>query len=235
MSRLFSEKAADVRGRIGSAESVIDVHHRDARAAGIEHPEQGGDAAETGAVADARGHGDDGLADKAGDGAGEGAFHPGGHNDGVARLEPIPYGDKPVNACDADVADAVHAAAEGLEGDGGFFGDGDVRCPGADYADYSNQGGQGTADDGDAARGRMETGIGQLGEYRLEVLRGGPGAEHDAIRIQKRARDAEHLLRELAGAENDLGEAAPVAPVGIYACETEVDEAHGFPSGSTRG
>src|ERR687883_989491 len=58
------------------AEAVVDVDDRDVRRAGVEHPEERGDAAEARAVADARRHRDDGDGDQPADYGGERALHP---------------------------------------------------------------------------------------------------------------------------------------------------------------
>ena len=214
------KEAADVCGGVGGAEAVVDIDDGDAGAAGIEHAEQGGDAAKTGAVTDAGGNGDDGLADEAGDGAGEGAFHAGGDDDRIGGLEAIPYGKETVDARDANVADAIDGAAEGFEGDGSLLGDGDVRGAGADDGDDAGQRWQGPADDGDAAGDGIESGIGELGDEGLEVLRDGACAEDDAIGLEQGAGDGEDLPGELAGAEDDLREAAPGAALGVHTRKT---------------
>ena len=71
-NRLFAasgvrSKVIDPRRHAGGAEAVVDVHHRHAVRAAVEHPEQRGDAAEAGAVADARRHGDHRHVDQPGD------------------------------------------------------------------------------------------------------------------------------------------------------------------------
>lgn len=209
------KKAADGGGGVGGAEAVVDIDHGDSRAAGVEHAEQGSDAAETGAVSDAGRDGDDRLADEAGYGAWEGPFHTGGDDDGVASLEPIPYGEKAVDAGDADVADAIHGVPKGFKGDGGLLGDGDIRGAGAYHGHLAKDGGHGPADDRDAPRDGVKAGIGILGDDRFEVLRSGPGAEYDAIGLQKRAGDGENLLGEFSGAKDDLRETATHAAAGI--------------------
>src|ERR687887_36890 len=57
------------------AETVVDIDDRHARGAAVQHAEQGGDAAEARAVADARRHGDHRYADEAGDDAWQRPFH----------------------------------------------------------------------------------------------------------------------------------------------------------------
>jgi len=71
----------DTGGYTGSAESVVYVDDGYVGGAAVEHAEQGGDAAEAGAVAYAGGDGNDGDSDEAAYYAGECAFHAGDTDD----------------------------------------------------------------------------------------------------------------------------------------------------------
>ena len=64
--------------------------------AAVEHAEQRGDAAEAGAVADARRHGDDRHADQAGDDARQRAFHAGDDDDDARGVEPRALAEQPM-------------------------------------------------------------------------------------------------------------------------------------------
>ena len=79
----------DPAGDEACAETVIDVDYTDAAGAAIEHTEQGGEAAEAGAVADTGGHGNDGSFDQSADHTWEGTFHPGNHDHDAATVDQI--------------------------------------------------------------------------------------------------------------------------------------------------
>ena len=125
-----------------------------------------------------------------------------------------------MDASDADIADAVDRAAEGLEGHGGLFRNGYVRGSGADNCDGAGERREGAADDGDAARGSVEFGVGELREEGLVMLGGGAGAEDYTIGIEEGAGNAEDLHGELAGAEDYLREAPTAAAICIDAGKT---------------
>src|SRR5206468_6031202 len=75
------------------AESVVDADHGHAGRTGGQHPEQRRDAVETGAVAGARRHGDDGNVHDAADDARQSAFHAGDDDDGVGARERVDFGE----------------------------------------------------------------------------------------------------------------------------------------------
>ena len=75
----------------------------------------GGDAFERGAVADAGRHGDDRGGGQAADDAGEGALHPGDHDDRIGRRDRVDACQQAVQAGDTDVGDAHRCEPVGTE------------------------------------------------------------------------------------------------------------------------
>ena len=75
--------------------------------AGVQHRQQGGQAAEGGAVPDAGRHRHEGYADQAADHAGQGALHAGHHDQAVRPGEPVAGLEQPVQPGDADVLDPL--------------------------------------------------------------------------------------------------------------------------------
>jgi hypothetical protein len=100
----------DQRRQVPRAEAVVDVDRADAGGAGVEHREEGSDAAERGAVADGRGNRDDGAADEGGDDAGKGALHARDDDDDVRRREAVGLAEDAVDAGDADVVERASSA-----------------------------------------------------------------------------------------------------------------------------
>src|SRR5690606_8649873 len=141
----------DLGRGVAGAEAVVDVDDGDAAAATVEHPKQRRQAAETGAVTDAGGNGNHRRAHKAGNDAGQGAFHSGDHDDDIRALDRFEPVQQAVNAGNADVGDAFDAVAHDLGGDGRLFHDREVAGAGADDGDGARSFGQRFADDGDAA------------------------------------------------------------------------------------
>ena len=79
--------AGHPRREHAGAEAVVDVDDDDAGRAGVEHREQGGEAAEGGAVADRRRDGDERHADQAADDRRQRALHPGDDDQAVGGVE----------------------------------------------------------------------------------------------------------------------------------------------------
>ena len=67
--------ANDAGGHARGAEPVVDIYDACIRGATIEHGEQSGDTAESRAIVNAGGHGDDRRENEPGDDAGQRAFH----------------------------------------------------------------------------------------------------------------------------------------------------------------
>jgi hypothetical protein len=77
-------------------------------------------SAEARAITDARRDGNHWLADQASDGAGQGAFHAGDHDDDGAGLQLLANVEQSVNTSDSDVGDADNSIAEEFQCDRGF-------------------------------------------------------------------------------------------------------------------
>jgi hypothetical protein len=111
--RRLASEPQDARGRARRAEAVVDVHHRDAGGAAVQHGQQCGDSAERGAVADARGHGDDGHAREAAHHGRQRALHA-RHDDGDAGVvAAAARAQQAVQPGHADVVQADDVVAEG--------------------------------------------------------------------------------------------------------------------------
>ena len=82
---VLQSHAIDQRRRQRRAESIVDIHHRDAAGTGVQHPEQRRDTAERGAIADAGRHRDDRLVEQPRDDRGQRAFHSGDHDEHARR------------------------------------------------------------------------------------------------------------------------------------------------------
>ena len=111
------------QGRDGCGpESVVDIHDRDARGAAVQHPQEGGNAAEAGAVADAGRHGDHRHADQAGDDARQRPFHSGDDDDDARRREARPLAEQAMQPGHADVVEPRHIVSHQLGRTGSFLG-----------------------------------------------------------------------------------------------------------------
>src|SRR5258707_15348886 len=58
---VFRLKPVDQAGHVTRAKAIVDIHHRDVAGAAVEHPEEGGEAVEAGAVTYAGRHSDYGT------------------------------------------------------------------------------------------------------------------------------------------------------------------------------
>jgi len=81
--------ASDESCDVACAEAVVDIDDGDVGRAGIQHTQQGSDAFEGGAVADAGGDSDDGNRDQAADDAGQSAFHAGANDNHIGSAQSI--------------------------------------------------------------------------------------------------------------------------------------------------
>lgn len=122
----FSCEPKDLSGREAGAEAIVDIDDGDSGAAGVEHAEESGYAAEAGAVTNARGDGDNGLVDEARDHAGEGALHACGDDEDAGGAEEGGVGQEAVEAGDADIIEAIDGKTEATHGDRGLLGHGEV-------------------------------------------------------------------------------------------------------------
>lgn len=118
---------ADYRREVSCSEAVVDIDGDDTAGAGIEHGEEGCEAAEACAVADAGRHCDDGLGDESADDAGERALHAGDDNDDAGILQLLLMVQKAVDSGNADIVDAIGPATCRFDDKRGFLGHGKVR------------------------------------------------------------------------------------------------------------
>lgn len=121
----------------GSPEAVVYVDHGDAARAGVQHRQQGGDAAEGRAVADGSGNGDDGARDQAGDDARQRPFHARTDDEGVGALNQVQAPQEPVQARHADIVQPFHPAPVPFQGQGRFLADRRVRRPRRQHGDVA--------------------------------------------------------------------------------------------------
>ena len=129
---MLGSECVDLAGGVTSAETVIDIHHSDATATGIQHAEQRGQSAEVRAVTDAGRHGDQWATHQSRDDTGQRAFHPGNHDDDIRLLDLIELSDESVQAGDAHIVNAFDVVAHDFSSDDRFLGDGYIARSGAD-------------------------------------------------------------------------------------------------------
>src|SRR6266550_57213 len=132
-----SLQTVDAGGHAGGAETVVDVDNGDVGGATVEHPEECGDAAEAGAVADAGGNGDDRHGDEAADDAGKRAFHSGNTNNHARLRQLFSMLEQAVNPGDANVVQMLGAVAHHAGRQERLFRDGNVARPGGNHEDRS--------------------------------------------------------------------------------------------------
>src|SRR5882724_7355644 len=119
-------EAIDLAGLMRRAVAVVDVHHRHARRARVQHRQKRRHAAERSPVADARRHRDDGSIDEPADHARQRPLHAGKRNDHVGLGEQIEVIQEPVQSRDAAVVDSLHAISERLGDERRFLSDGEI-------------------------------------------------------------------------------------------------------------
>ena len=117
------------------AEPVVDVDHRHARRAGVQHGQQRSQPAEAGAVAHAGRHGYHGTCHQPAEHAGERALHPGSRDDDLRLAQHVQPVHQPVDAGHADVIHALYAVAKKLQRERGLFSHRNVAGAGRDHRD----------------------------------------------------------------------------------------------------
>ena len=137
-----ADPPGDAGGGHAGAVPVVDVDHGDAGGAGVEHAQQGGQAAEGGAVPDAGGDRDERRPGEATDDRGQGALHAGDDDEAVDLVEPVAHGHEAVQAGHADVADLDGLGAVAGDGERHLGGDRGVGGAGADDPDPAARDGQ---------------------------------------------------------------------------------------------
>ena len=209
----------DERGLIAGAESVVDVDHRDAARAGVEHGEQRGDAVERGAVAHARGTGDHGTGGKASHHTRKRALHAGHRHDGRGAGDIVGVGEQPMDARDTRIVDTEHAAAEHLRGVRGLLGNEDVARSRTHHEHVGVAIGFGSlAIDAHRAIGVIGETLGHLLReqgIQLMLLLGGQARHHDALIAARNERLED--VGALSGTVDDLGNplAEPAGEIGL--------------------
>src|SRR4029077_1195154 len=118
--------AVNERGDVARAESVIDVDYADIRGAGVQTPEQSGEAFEGSAITYAGWNGNHRNSYQATDYARQRAFHSGADYDHTRLRERFAMRQEAVDACDSDIIDMLNVVAHQFRCDDCFFRDGDV-------------------------------------------------------------------------------------------------------------
>jgi hypothetical protein len=211
----------DRAGHRRRAEPVVNVDDGDSAGAAVQHGEQGSDAAETRAVADARRHGNDRRAHQPANHAWQRAFHAGDHDDHARRLKAMALGKKTMKTGDADVVQPIHGVAHDFGRDGRFLGDWYVRSSRRGHKDDT------------IACGRVSPALNDPGlfvkagvwyDLRNGLVRARRRARHEEAvpAIDDGPRDPGDLLRRLPLAENDFREPLPDGAMVIDAGKPEV-------------
>lgn len=130
-------ESVDLAGGVAGPETVVDINDGDTTATAVEHAQQGGDASEACAIANAGGYGDYGAVDKSGHDAGQGAFHAGHYHEDIGLEEVGMAAENSMKSGYSNIEDALDLIAHDIGGDGGFFSDGYVTGPGAEDGDSS--------------------------------------------------------------------------------------------------
>ena len=222
-------KAIDTGSDAGGTEAVVDVNDGDVGSAGIEHAEEGSDAAKAGAVANAGGHRDDGDGDEAADHAGQSALHTGDADDDARFGKFGAMLQQSMNTGDADIVKMVCAITHHTSGEEGFFGNGNVAGAGGDDENGSLSGDGGIAFNCDGAGNGMEFG-GAAGALHGGVdLRAGAGDQDVVARIfvaQHGADDFCDVLGSLAPAKYHFGIALAKSAVMIDFGKADIFKGH---------
>ena len=102
----------DHTGSVARAEAVVDIHHRQAAGAGVEHRQQRRHTAEGRTVPHTGGNGDHRAVGKPAHHAGESALHPGDGDDHAGAHNVLQMGEQTVDARYAHIIDALHLVAQ---------------------------------------------------------------------------------------------------------------------------
>src|SRR2546426_5344383 len=148
----------DHAGDVPGAEAVVDVDHSDVGRATVQHAEKRRQAAETGAIPDAGGHGDHGHAHHAADHARQRALHARDDDDHAGAAQVAALAEQPVDSGHTDVVERLRAIAHRFGSDQGFFRYRDVGSPCRHHQHFALAANLPVAANGDGARKRMELG-----------------------------------------------------------------------------
>src|ERR1017187_2507108 len=213
-------------GHVAGAEAVVDVHHRDVRGATVEHAEQGGEAVETGAIADAGGDGDHRAGNHAAHHAGKRTLHAGADHDDAGFGEAFAVAHEAVDAGHADIVDGVDFIAHQFRGDPGFLGDRHIAGAGANHGDAAFAVNGAVAPETDGAGEDRVFAAGQLGGDGGGANRVGAGDQNIARILQQAGGDGDHVIGGLALGEDDLWNAVPQGAMVIHLGEAQVFKGH---------
>jgi hypothetical protein len=219
-------EAVDEAGDVAGAEAVVDIDDGDVAGATVEHAEQGGEAVEAGAIADAGGDGDDGAGYKAADGAGERPFHAGADDDDAGLGEALAIVHEAMDAGDPDIVDGIDGIAHDFGGKLGLFGDGHVAGAGADDGDGALAGDGAVAPEADDAGTGEILALGEAAGDGFGALPVGAGDEDVAGVVEDDGGDFGDLVGRLAFGEDDFGHAMTERPVVVHFGEAEVFKGH---------
>ncbi len=117
-------------GQDSGPESIINIHDRDSRGAGIEHRQKSRKSFKTGSVPLAGGHGDDRCVGPAAHHAGKGAIHSGRYNQNGGRIDFVPIVGQPMQSGNADVKKGFNRIPKKGKTDPGFFSYRNIGGPG---------------------------------------------------------------------------------------------------------
>ncbi len=124
------QPGGDQAGQETGFEAGVDVDDRDVVRTTVEHRQQRRNAAEVGAVADARRHGNDGARHVSANDARQRAFHAGHDDNCIGVFEIGESSRKTVRTGDTDIVDHGHRDAHPIERFAGFLGDRQVAGAG---------------------------------------------------------------------------------------------------------
>ena len=215
-----------VGGEAG-AEAVVDVHDGHAAAATVEHAQQRRHASKTRPVAHARRHGDHRPTHQTGDHAGQRALHPGDGDDDICLAHGGHAREQPVQPGHADIVHAHDLVAHEICRESRLVGDRQITRPGAQHGDGAGALGQALGLDGDAPRGFVVHGAGELPAHGGGVVGVGAGDQHALLALHHLGRNGGDLARGLAGTENNLGETLPQRPMRIDLRKAKVVDRRG--------
>src|ERR1035438_6564024 len=193
-----SLQAVDEAGNVAGAEAVIDVYHRDIAGTTVEHAEQGGEAVEARAIADAGGDGDHRAGNHAAHHAGKRTLHAGADHDDAGLGEALAVAHEAVDAGHPDIVDGVDFIAHQFRGDPGFFGHRHIAGAGADHTDAAFAINGAVAPKTDGAGEVRILGAGQLGGDGCGANGVGAGDQNIARILQQASGDGNHLIGGLA-------------------------------------
>ena len=223
-NRSVSRQVVDRTCHRGGPEPIVDVDDGHTGSAAIEHPEQGRETSETGAIPDTRWHRDNRGTDESPDHARECTLHPGNRDDHLRVVETLLLGQQPMEASDADIMERLDMVTKELGTDPGFLGDREIRCSCCRNDDDPAATGRSTVRTGDGPSRRMELRIGyHVANSRICGLVGA-SYEQWVSRCDQALRNGSKLRRRLASSEHDLREPLTHGAVMIDARETEVLE-----------